>query len=168
MYKLLYRVAAVIELVSGLLLGVVTLIIFAAAFARYGLNVAIPDAFDAARLLLAVCLMWGLAAATYKNTHIRVDILWMALPPRWQRAVDILAEALVLLFLVLTAWMFFTTLSNVMASAEQTFDLRLPIWPAYAAGWLGLIGAALMGILRLLHLVTDWEDTLSDGELFHD
>jgi len=142
-----------IEVMSGILLGVVTLLIFVAAFARYFLQMAIPDGFDLSRLLLAVSIMWGLAAATAKDSHIRVDVIWMMLPDGAKRIVNIFAEILTLLFLVLFAWMFITALYNVYSSNEQTFDLRMPIWPAYALGWLGLAGAVLMSISRILRMI---------------
>lgn len=148
------RIANLIEIVSGIILGGVTLIIFSAAMARYVFHAAIPDAFDLSRLLLAVGVMWGLAAATYKDSHIRVDVVWMLMPRRMQWIVDIFAELVLFAFLVLFAWMFFTTLTNVQASNEQTFDLRLQVWPAYALGWAGLVAAVLMGLLRLIRLFT--------------
>jgi C4-dicarboxylate transporter, DctQ subunit len=154
MNRSIQKLTDAIERIAGTLLWIVTVLIFATALARYAFNSAIPDGFDGARLLLAVSLLWGLAATTYNDTHIRVDVVWMVMPPRLQLIVDIFAEVVIVIFLVLAAWMFATTLGNTYASNEQTYDLRLPIWPAYAAGWLGLLGSVLMGCLRLVYLLT--------------
>ncbi|WP_164045324.1 TRAP transporter small permease, partial [Serratia marcescens] len=66
---------------------------------RYFLAIQIPDAYDFGRMLLGILIFWGIAATSYRGTHITVDLLWSSASPRWQRAIDVFAT-LVLLFVV--------------------------------------------------------------------
>jgi hypothetical protein len=42
---------------------------------------------------------------------------------------------------------------SVYASSEQTFDLRLPVWPFYALAALGVLLASILLLLRLIRLI---------------
>jgi TRAP-type C4-dicarboxylate transport system permease small subunit len=44
-------------------------------------------------------IFWGIAATSYRGTHITVDLVWSWANPRWKRVIDIFAT-LVLLFVV--------------------------------------------------------------------
>ena len=59
----------------------------------------IPDSYDFGRMLLGILIFWGIAATSYRGTHITVDLVWANVGPRWQRLIDVFAT-LVLLFVV--------------------------------------------------------------------
>ena len=59
----------------------------------------IPDSYDFGQLLLGILIFWGIAATSYRGTHITVDLVWPVVGPRWQRIIDVFAT-LVLLFVV--------------------------------------------------------------------
>ena len=61
----------------------------------------IPDTFDIGRMLLGILIFWGIAATSYRGTHITVDLVW-AIVSDYQRWIDI-SPALVLLFVVWSA-----------------------------------------------------------------
>ena len=44
-------------------------------------NYAIPDSFDIGRLLLGILIFWGIAATSYRGTHITVDLVWANVGP---------------------------------------------------------------------------------------
>ena len=69
---------------------------------RYFFGFTIPDAYDFGQLLLGILIFWGIAATSYRGTHITVDLVWANVGPNWQRAIDVFAT-LVLLFVVLGA-----------------------------------------------------------------
>ena len=58
-----------------------------------------PDSYDFGKLLLGILIFWGIAATSYRGTHITVDLVWAAAGPRGKRLIDIFAT-LVLLFVV--------------------------------------------------------------------
>src|SRR6202048_4635968 len=93
------RVIDAIELVAASFVGIVAADIFVSVLLRYFFSVSIPDSYDFGRLLLGILIFWGIAATSYRGTHITVDLVWAAAGPRMQRVIDVFAT-LVLLFLV--------------------------------------------------------------------
>src|SRR5262249_61611743 len=88
-----------IELVAAFFVGIVAADIFTSVLLRYFFSVQIPDSYDFGRLLLSILIFWGIAATSYRGTHITVDLVWANVGPRQQRLIDIFAT-LVLLFVV--------------------------------------------------------------------
>jgi TRAP-type C4-dicarboxylate transport system permease small subunit len=58
-----------------------------------------------------------------------------------------------LAFMALFAWMLKSKVMSVYASNEQTFDLRLPVWPFHALAALGIALATVLLLMRLIRLV---------------
>src|SRR5438477_12558112 len=116
-----------------------------------------PEAHDFGQLLLGILIFWGIAATSYRGTHITVDLLYANVSPRWQRAMDVFAT-LVLLFVVSVQT--YTLFDKVVATRDanlQTFDLRLPVWPFFAVAWIGDIAAVLLIAVRTLRLIVSPE-----------
>ena len=68
------RIIDTIEAIAALFVGVVALDIFASVVLRqFGLQ--IPDAYDFGSMLLGVLIFWGIAATSYRGTHITVDLV---------------------------------------------------------------------------------------------
>ena len=88
-----------IEWIAALFVGVVALDIFVTVLLRYFFAVSIPDSYDFGKQLLGILIFWGIAATSYRGTHITVDLVWSSVGPRAQRYIDIFAT-LVLLFVV--------------------------------------------------------------------
>lgn len=147
------RTALVIERTASLFLAVITVLIFVSALARYLFAWPIPDAHDLSSLFLGIAILWGLACVSWRNDHIAVDIVWLVCPRWLQRAMDILGQLLVALFIGLFAWKLLERIDSVMAAGEYTMDLRLAIWPFYALAWLGVLAALLLTLARLWQLL---------------
>ena len=88
-----------IEMVAAIFVGIVAADIFISVLLRYFFSVSIPDGYDLGRLLLGILIFWGIAATSYRGTHITVDLVWGNVGPKPQRAIDVFAT-LVLLFVV--------------------------------------------------------------------
>ena len=144
------RLATVIERIAGLFLGVITVLVFASALGRYAFAEPIPDAFDVARLMLGVAMLWGFASVGYRGAHIKVDLVAELLPARVRLWLDVAASLVLLLFTVLLAWMLLGRVQSAFASNEATFDLRLPVWPWLAAIWLGVIASVVTITTRIV------------------
>lgn len=157
MRQTLRRVSRVIEVIAAICLAVVTVIIFVSAIGRYAFSMPIPDNFDVSRLLLGVALMWGLAVANWRGGHISVDLLFNVLPPRAQRALDILGGVVLFVATSIMAWKMFARVETTHRVGEATFDLRLPVWPLIALIWLGVVAAALTAVARLVIAMFDPE-----------
>lgn len=143
-----------VELVAGLLLGAIAVLTFVAVMLRWLFNYGLPDTFDFSRLLLGTAMFWGIALAGFHNRHIQVDGFWEMAPAWGKRLIDIFATLVTLAFMLLFAWMLESKVTSVFASNEQTFDLRLPVWPFHALAALGIALAAMLLVLRLFRLIT--------------
>jgi len=88
-----------IELVAAAFVGLVAADVFISVLLRYFFSIDIPDSYNFGQLLLGILIFWGIAATSYRGTHITVDLLWANVGPKWQRAIDVFAT-LVLLFVV--------------------------------------------------------------------
>jgi TRAP-type C4-dicarboxylate transport system permease small subunit len=144
------RLSTLIERIAGLFLAVITVLVFASAIGRYVFAAPIPDAFDIARLMLGVAMLWGFASVGYRGAHIRVDLVAELLPARARLWLDVGASLVLLLFTLLLAWMLLGRVESAFASNESTFDLRLPVWPWLALIWLGVLASAFTVTTRVV------------------
>lgn len=151
------RIIDTIEAIAALFVGVVALDIFASVVLRqFGLQ--IPDAYDFGSMLLGVLIFWGIAATSYRGTHITVDLVWAQANPRWKRAIDVFAT-LVLLFVVTVQT--YTLFDKVRATYNDnvlTYDLGLPTWPFFAVAWVGDAAAVLLIAIRTYRLIFHPQD----------
>ncbi|MBV9346497.1 MAG: TRAP transporter small permease [Pseudolabrys sp.] len=146
-----------IEWVAAFFIGIVAINIFVAVLLRNVFNYTIPDSFDIGRLLLGILIFWGIAATSYRGTHITVDLIWANVGPKWQRAIDVFAT-LVLLFVVsVQTYTLFDKVRQTYYDNVLTFDLRMPNWPFFALAWIGDFAAVLLIAVRTYRLVTQPE-----------
>ena len=142
-----------IELIAAFFVGIVAADIFVSVMLRYFFSVQIPDDYDFGRMLLGILIFWGIAATSYRGTHITVDLVWANVNTRWQRFIDVFAT-LVLLFVVSVQT--YTLLDKVTGTYNDhvlTFDLRLPTWPFFAVAWAGDVSAVLLIAIRTWRLI---------------
>ena len=88
-----------IEWIAAVFVGIVAADIFLLVVLRYFFNYQIPDSYDFGRLLLGILIFWGIAATSFRGTHITVDLVYANVGPRAQHIIDVFAT-LVLLFVV--------------------------------------------------------------------
>jgi len=140
------------EKVAGLFLAAIAALVFCSITLRATVGFTIPEWYDLSRLMLAVTVFWGLTATSYRNHHIKVDILWEAVGPRARRWIDIFATFVLLGFLVTFSVMLVFKVVNTFQSNEATFDLRFPIWPFHLLAALGIAFATILVAIRLVRL----------------
>ena len=142
-----------IELIAAFFVGIVAADIFISVLLRYFFSIQIPDAYDFGRLLLGILIFWGIAATSYRGTHITVDLVWANVNERWQRFIDVFAT-LVLLFVVsVQTYTLFDKVATTRADNVLTFDLNLPTWPFFAVAWMGDVSAVLLIAVRTYRLI---------------
>ena len=130
-----------IELIAAFFAGVVAIDIFVSVLLRYFFAVQIPDSYDFGRLLLGILIFWGIAATSYRGTHITVDLLYANVGPRMQRVIDVFAT-LVLLFVVTVQ-----TYTLVRQGREHARRERVHFrsWPAGLAVFPGRLARRRLG-----------------------
>jgi len=142
-----------IEWVAAFFVGIVALNTFTAVFMRKFFSVTIPDYYNFGQFLLGILIFWGIAATSYRGTHITVDLVWANASPKYQRWIDVFAT-LVLLFVVTVQT--YTLFDKVVVTRNDhilTMDLQLPIWPFFAVAWIGDVSAVLLIAIRTYRLI---------------
>lgn len=155
------RLIAGAERLAGAFLAFVTALTFVSVVLRYVFAWSIPDSYDLSRNFLGIMIFWGIAITCFRGEHICVDLLWGALPPRGRRVLDLLASVFTLGCMAVFAWAMALKVLDEYTTSEQTYDLRLPVWPFYCAAWVGIAASVPLLVLRL---VRQWRAPLGAGE----
>jgi TRAP-type C4-dicarboxylate transport system permease small subunit len=142
-----------IEWIAAIFVGVVAADVFITIFLRYFFSLQIPDSYDFGQLLLGITIFWGIAATSYRGTHITVDLLYANVSKLWQRVMDVFATLVLLFVVVVQTWTLFDKVVTTRADNVQTFDLRIPVWPFFALAWIGDVAAVLLIAVRTYRLI---------------
>jgi TRAP-type C4-dicarboxylate transport system permease small subunit len=147
-----------IEWIAAGFVGLVALDIFVSVLLRNLFNYAIPDSFDIGRMLLGILIFWGIAATSYRGTHITVDLVWGAVSPRYQRWIDVFATLVLLFVVTAQTWTLFDKVRGTYRDNVTTFDLHMSTWPFFAVAWIGDVSAVLLIAIRSYRLIFHPED----------
>ena len=142
-----------IELIAAAFVGIVAADIFISVLLRYFFSVSIPDSYDFGQLLLGILIFWGIAATSYRGTHITVDLVWANVGPRWQRLIDVFATLVLLFVVTVQTYTLFDKVVSTYQANVSTYDLRIPTWPFFAVAWLGDVSAVLLIAVRTYRLI---------------
>jgi len=142
-----------IELIAALFVGIVAADIFISVLLRYFFSYQIPDAYDFGRLLLGILIFWGIAATSYRGTHITVDLVYANVGQRLQRFIDVFATLVLLFVVTVQTYTLFDKVRGTYEDHVLTFDLRLPVWPFFLIAWIGDVSAVLLIALRTYRLI---------------
>ena len=142
-----------IELIAAFLVGIVAADIFISVLLRYFVSIQIPDAYDFGRLLLGILIFWGIAATSYRGTHITVDLVYANSSRRWQRIIDVFATLVLLFVVTVQTYTLFDKVVSTRADHIVTMDLQVPIWPFFLVSWLGDASAVLLIAVRTYRLI---------------
>jgi TRAP-type C4-dicarboxylate transport system permease small subunit len=142
-----------IELLAAIFVGIVAADIFLSVLLRKLFSVSIPDSYDFGRMLLGILIFWGIAATSYRGTHITVDLVWSVASPRWKRVIDVFATLVLLFVVTVQTIMLFDKVRSTYAENILTYDLNLPTWPFFAVAWLGDVSAVILIAVRTFRLV---------------
>ncbi|MCH8531990.1 MAG: TRAP transporter small permease [Saccharospirillum sp.] len=152
------KFSSTIEYIAAILFAVITILLFTSAALRYTLNYPIPDAFDFSRLLLGVAILWGLASASYRDEHIRMDMVWSLLGERGKYWLNVVSGFFVLLFLILISWQMLFQVKAIYQSGDVTFETLTPMWPFYFSAWLGIASAVALGMIKYIQIIKNSKD----------
>ena len=147
------RIIDTIEWIAAGFVGIVALDIFLSVLLRNTLNYSIPDSFDIGRMLLGILIFWGIAATSYRGTHITVDLVWGNVGPRYQRWIDVFATLVLLFVVTVQTWTLFDKVRGTYNDNVTTFDMHMPTWPFFAVAWAGDVSAVLLIAIRTYRLI---------------
>ena len=152
------RIIDSIEAVAALFVGLVAADIFISVVLRRFFSLQIPDAYDFGSMLLGILIFWGIAATSYRGTHITVDLVWAQANPRWKRNIDIFATLVLLFVVTVQTYTLFDKVATTYRDHVLTFDLGLPTWPFFAVAWIGDVSAVMLIAIRTYRLIFHPED----------
>ena len=138
------RVISGIEGAAAAFIGIVAADVFISVLLRYAFGVSIPDSYDFGRNLLGILIFWGIAATSYRGSHITVDLVWSACGPSGKRAIDVFATLVLLFVVVVHSLMLFEKVYSTYLDNVLTYDLHLPTWPFFAIAWAGDLAAVVL------------------------
>jgi TRAP-type C4-dicarboxylate transport system permease small subunit len=143
-----------IEWIAAFFIGIVALDIFLSVVLRsWPFSTYIPDSYAFGELLLGILIFWGIAATSYRGTHITVDLIWAAASPRWKRWIDVFATLVLLFVVTVHTMMLFSKVTQTYAANVLTADTRTPTWPFFALAWIGDVSAVLLIAIRTWRLI---------------
>jgi TRAP-type C4-dicarboxylate transport system permease small subunit len=142
-----------IEWIAAGFVGLVAANIFVAVLLRNIFSYSIPDSFDIGRLMLGILIFWGIAATSYRGTHITVDLIWGNVGPKYQRIVDVFATLVLLFVVTVQTWTLFDKVRGTYQDNVTTFDMHMPTWPFFAVAWIGDVSAVLLIAIRTYRLI---------------
>ncbi|HLG48449.1 MAG TPA: TRAP transporter small permease [Reyranella sp.] len=147
-----------IEAVAAVFVGLVAADIFISVVLRRFFSLQIPDAYDFGSMLLGILIFWGIAATSYRGTHITVDLVWAQANPRWKRNIDIFATLVLLFVVTVQTYTLFDKVATTYRDHVLTFDMGLPTWPFFAVAWIGDVSAVMLIAIRTYRLIFHPED----------
>ena len=142
-----------IEWIAAVFVGIVAADVFISILLRYFFSIQIPDSYDFGQLLLGILIFWGIAATSYRGTHITVDLVWGNVGPRYQRWIDVFATLVLLFVVTVQTWTLFDKVRGTYNDNVLTFDMHMPTWPFFAIAWIGDISAVLLIAIRTYRLI---------------
>src|ERR1700716_4426106 len=147
-----------IEWIAAMFVGLVAANIFIAVLLRNLFSTAIPDYYNVGQFLLGILIFWGIAATSYRGTHITVDLVWANATPKYQRWIDVFATLVLLFVVTVQTYTLFDKVASTRAEHVLTFELHLPVWPFFAVAWAGDVSAVLLIAIRPYRLIFHPED----------
>jgi TRAP-type C4-dicarboxylate transport system permease small subunit len=142
-----------IEWCAATFVGIVAANIFLAVVLRKFFSTSIPDSYDIGKMLLGTLIFWGIAATSYRGSHITVDLLWTSASPRHKRWIDIFATLVLLFVVTVQTYTLFDKVRATYVDHVLTYDMNIPTWPFFAVAWLGDVSAVLLIAIRTWRLI---------------
>src|ERR1700743_2317652 len=115
-----------IEWIAAFFVGIVALNTFTAVSMRKFFAVTIPDYYNFGQFLLGILIFWGIAATSYRGTHITVDLVWANVGPRYQRFIDVFATLVLLFVVTVQTYTLFDKVRGTYKDHVLTFDMHMP------------------------------------------
>lgn len=113
----------------------------------------VPGAYEVTESTMVLVVFGGLAYAQIKRKHIRVELVYLRMPPRGQSMMDIVSDLAALLFFGLLVWQGWNEAVFSIEIGEATSGIvRFPLWPARI---LLVFGAGLFIAQMTLDLIED-------------
>ena len=103
--------------------------------------------------------------------HATVDVFTAAFPTRVNRFIQMVADILFALVLILIAWRLYEGMMSKLRYGETTYMLQIPVWWSYAASLAAAVAAAVVGVyvavVRVIEFLSGHSVIHIGGEVEH-
>jgi len=144
----LAKLTRTIEVLSGVVLAVDVLVVFASVVFRYALHDPVDWAEEIARALMLMLVFFGAATVLARSQHVGVDLFRQLLPARWQPALVQLAHWVIA---GVAASLCLSSLLLLVDTWSQTTPLGLPQWLYVFPVVIGSAFMALFGVANAVN-----------------
>jgi TRAP-type C4-dicarboxylate transport system permease small subunit len=142
-------------LVCGAMLIASAIYVSADLIARKLLDFTFVGANEISGYVLAISSAWSFSYAVLKRSHIRIDVFYRYLPPRWRAAVDVMAIAALAGFAAIFVWYANRYFLQVWGRGTRSItSLALPLWVPMLAWYVGWIVFLVVSVY--LTVVSAW------------
>ncbi len=136
----LLNITETASLVCGVLLILSAFYVSAELLSRKFLNIALLGSNEISGYVVAIGTSWAFGYALMKRSHIRIDVFYRYLPPRWLFAVDVLAAASLAAFEIIFVWYATHFLAQTWTrNSHSITSLDAPLWIPIFAWYLGWV-----------------------------
>ena len=153
LFRIVERLALIVLLVGGLgmlfsmFLGVADIV------GTQVLLIPVPGPRELTESTMVLIVFGALAYAQIRRAHIRVELLYLKMPPRGRAVMDVITDLAAIAF-------FGLILSEAISEAQYSYQIkeattgliRFPLWPAR---FTLVAGCSLMILQLCLHLIQD-------------
>lgn len=153
MARLVHAIARYLAIAGGLAMIAVVIMtgisITGRALSRYGLG-PIPGDFEILQAATGFAVFAFLPWCQLNRGHATVDIFTNFLSAGFNRVIDFVTEALLLVVTTVIAWRLWVGMVEKFNNGESTFILQFPVWWGYAASMVPAIGAVVIGVYMVV------------------
>lgn len=153
MPQLIYGLSRALTWFGGLVLTLIALVSVASITGRAltGIGLGpVPGDFELVEAGTALAVFCFLPWAHLRRGHAWVDLFWPYFPAPLKRALETLADALMLVAWVLLVWRMGVAMLDYRENAEVTFILQMPVWWGYAASFPFAVFGCIVYAWRLI------------------
>jgi len=139
---------------GGILLMAAVVMIVAEILMRRTIGWSFRGAHELSGYVLAISSAWSFAFALQEKAHIRVDVLYVRLQPRWRALLDLLALTLLGLFMLVLVQQAYSVLAtSILRNSTANTPLATPMWIPQVLWWSGLTWFAIVTVLLWLRVL---------------
>ncbi len=144
------RISQIAAWGSGAILFLASIMIAIEVVLRKAFAISMGGADELSSYALAISCSWGFSYALFKKAHIRIDVLYVRVPPMMRNIMDLLALVLFGLYMVVLSYFAFSVVSISFAkSSVANTPLATPLWIPQGLWLVGLIGFTVSILLVL-------------------
>ena len=113
----------------------------------------IRGVYDMTEIGIAVAIFAFLPWAQLRETHARVDLFRWVIPPRVNRALDLVFNATMTVLVAVGTARLYLGMVDKIAYGETTLIAQIPVWYGYAASLIGAVGFVFIALFCTLRAV---------------